>query len=627
MPNQGDYIMLKEKPPSLLADLMRNIATIGTQTFILPALVALTMLLPVLLSIPVTAAPAATRLVDKSDPACSDSSGAPYCTIQAAVDSAVDGDEIQISADLYQENVQIPAGLIVSLSGAGGSTTAVDGNNIDSVFTINSGAVVTLTDMLITNGATSSFGGGIQAWEAVVVIERSLISQNGADFGGGVGNYQGEITLRDSEVTFNYTPLQGGGIDNYGGSLLIENSLVTGNSANHLGGGIANFLGTLLIDNSLVTGNTARLLGGGIADLGSSGETTILNSIVSGNTAGTGGGIYTIGETLLLVESELDHNQADYYGGGAYLAGPTAEFRDVTLRHNEALIGAGVVIEGGDLHIVGNEVGHNKASQSGAGIYAFAYAQVTVEHSLIYENEGGKGAGLSNDTNSAFILRNSTVRDNLAVLDDGGGIYNKGAFTAYDSTLSGNSGVAGGAVFNTGPGVFTAYNLTIALNDAFNGGGLHLTEGAEAHFYNTILAANIGWIAPDCYALGSTGVYSYGHNVVGDNGSCTVFVDGGNGDQAGSEATPLNPGLLSLADNGGYSLPSGGAPETHALAENSPALDAANPAHCRPTDQRGQSRNNQDGNGDGGADGDPCNAGAYEAIVTYFLYLPVVIAP
>ena len=48
-----------------------------------------------------------TLKVDNGDPNCSDVTGNPYCTIQAAVDDASSGDTIKVDDGTYNENVTI----------------------------------------------------------------------------------------------------------------------------------------------------------------------------------------------------------------------------------------------------------------------------------------------------------------------------------------------------------------------------------------------------------------------------------------------------------------------------------------------------------------------------------------
>jgi hypothetical protein len=71
---------------------------------------------------------------------------------------------------------------------------------------------------------------------------------------------------------------------------------------------------------------------------------------------------------------------------------------------------------------------------------------------------------------------------------------------------------------------------------------------------------------------------SLGHNLIGATNGSSGFI--APGDLAGSSASPLDPKLAPLADNGGPTL-------TMALLPGSPAIDAGDTAAAPPTDQRG----------------------------------------
>jgi cysteine-rich repeat protein len=118
---------------------------------------------------------------------------------------------------------------------------------------------------------------------------------------------------------------------------------------------------------------------------------------------------------------------------------------------------------------------------------------------------------------------------------------------------------------------------------------------------NSILADNT--IAPTGFGPDCNGnVTSQGFNLLGDNTDCTFSgSDGVNGDDVGTGASPIVPGLSPLQDNGGPT-------ETHALEDTSPAIDSGDDASCEPTDQRGDTRPT-DGDQDGAAH---CDKGAFE---------------
>jgi hypothetical protein len=97
---------------------------------------------------------------------------------------------------------------------------------------------------------------------------------------------------------------------------------------------------------------------------------------------------------------------------------------------------------------------------------------------------------------------------------------------------------------------------------------------------------------------------SFGYNLLGQDEGCAGLVNGVNGDKVGTAASPINPLLGPLTGNGG-------ATQTHALFQGSPAIDAGSPqvpggggfGACAATDQRNVGR----------PIGAQCDMGAYEA--------------
>ena len=90
-------------------------------------------------------------------------------------------------------------------------------------------------------------------------------------------------------------------------------------------------------------------------------------------------------------------------------------------------------------------------------------------------------------------------------------------------------------------------------------------------------------------------VASSSYNLVGDGTGSVGLTNGVNNNQVGSGASPINPQLGPLADNGGPTF-------THALLPASPAINTANNATCAATDQRGIAR----------PFGGVCDIGAFE---------------
>ena len=155
-----------------------------------------------------------------------------------------------------------------------------------------------------------------------------------------------------------------------------------------------------------------------------------------------------------------------------------------------------------------------------------------------------------------------------------------------NSTVSGNSALDGAAIENEG--VLFVTNCTIT-NNSNQGLGSFLASLNTVEVRNTIIAGNGG---KDI----SGNFISRGNNFIGAQCvigifNCSGFTNGVNGDQVGTQEAPLDPKLGPLANNGGPT-------QTHALLQNSTALDAGNNCvldnSCSPavgqsltTDQRG----------------------------------------
>jgi hypothetical protein len=240
-----------------------------------------------------------------------------YATIQSAVNAAGDGETIRIGPGTFAGGVTIDRS--VNLIGVAPGTTRISGGG--PVLTVGSNTAtptVTLADLTITGGDTSSdpqaprcgpdlttcgpgytavtaLGGGIEAFAGTnVTIRDSLITGNRAvphgsvpsvvamcpggvpcpaSFGDGAGiDDWGAMTLIGTTVSDNHAAANqsdGGGIVvESGASLSMARSIVTGNSATALpptgrfaaGGGIyVDGGGAVTVEGSAIDANSSRL--------------------------------------------------------------------------------------------------------------------------------------------------------------------------------------------------------------------------------------------------------------------------------------------------------------------------------------------------------------------------------
>jgi hypothetical protein len=249
-------------------------------------------------------------------------------SLRDALAAAIDGDMIDatgISGTILLTSGELQITHAVTISGPGAGSLAIDGNGTFRVFdNLTSG--VSISGFTITNGSVpGSNGGGVfheGGNSATLRLSDCAVSGNSADFGGGIFNSNGTLTVNNYTISGNGAGLSGGGIDNSASdgaaSLIITNSTISDNSAtaNDGGGILSGAAGTTLsvasltVSNSTLSGNSATGNGGAIANTAdappNNARTSITNSTISDNSAtGNGGGIYNavaefrIGDTIL----------------------------------------------------------------------------------------------------------------------------------------------------------------------------------------------------------------------------------------------------------------------------------------------------------------------------------------
>jgi len=286
-------------------------------------------------------------------------------------------------------------------------------------------------------------------------------------------------------------------------------------------------------------------------------------TIRNGSRRGGGGGIRNAGLLTLdhcaIEDNFVSTDGTNGDGGGIYTSGSLDVF-DSVIRSNEAQ-GAG----------------------SGGGISAAG--SVNIRRSTIADNRAGDGGGIHVAPSSAFVyLSNSTVSGNAAA-NNGGGINSVGAgsniVALYSSSVIGNDASHDDDQFGQGGGIcairtdssrFLVTNTLIGNNTINQRNAFNDCAGTiEAYGFNLFSLA----VIPNC--------------IIGGNGSDAwggIFL----------------PSIGPLQDNGGPT-------PTHALLENSEAINATTSQGCvdengnpLDTDQRGAPR----------ISGFRCDVGAFE---------------
>lgn len=442
-----------------------------------------------------------------------------------------------------------------------GQNIVISGSNAVRVFFVTNSATLTLLNIGIADGKSTN-GAGIFNAGGTVNLSNCVVTANLAL---GTASRDGKETTR------------GGG---------------TGGSASSgsigMGGGIFN-LGVVNAERTSFFGNAASGSNGGAG--GDGGEGSLFGG-AGGNggsgAKGFGGGIYNKG-TLVLTKCSF---QANIVAGGDGGAGGN----------------------GGSGGFPGRPgAGGRGASGSGGGIYNLG--TVTIDDSTFSTN-----SALAGDSAQTSPRRNGKVGG----VASGGAIFNLGTFTLRNCTLTENFARGGkggdvlGRYFNPGQGgsasggaihnskTIMLVNCTLATNNVIGGGGGDGTNSGgdatgstgsagggsiyrlkgQVFLHNTIVAKGVSGAA--CRGT----VVDLGYNICSDN-SCKFSA-------ANHSRNSLDPRLMRLANNGGFTL-------TMALSTNSPAIDKGDPAICGGIDQRGTSR----------PQGAACDIGAFEYSRTF----------
>jgi CSLREA domain-containing protein len=157
----------------------------------------------------------------------------------------------------------------VTITHGGVRPAVIDGRGLDRVIHVVGGGNLTASGITITNGRTTSSGGGIRN-EGALNLSNATVAGNEttASFGGGIAN-SGTATMSLTNVTLsgNRAEGDGGGIDQgIGGLLDLNHVTIAGNTTDISGdtgggGGIYNAGGTINLRSTIIARNHDRTSG------------------------------------------------------------------------------------------------------------------------------------------------------------------------------------------------------------------------------------------------------------------------------------------------------------------------------------------------------------------------------
>jgi hypothetical protein len=253
-------------------------------------------------------------------------------TIQAAIDSAADGDNVILNDGTFRgagnRNIDFKGKAIIVTSANNSSSTIIDCETQDRAFRFVSGEEndSVLRNVTIRNGFNIGDGGAILVGDSSPTITGCHIVDCQARSGGGIYVWVGQVkaapVIQLNSITGCRATNDGGGINVGESNPIIEQNVISQCSATN-GGGIFvwGFPAGPEITTNLIHGNTATANGGGLCAMGVSGGGLMgfRGNLVYDNHAANGGGLYFEQSVTTFIYNTVAENTASTRGSGLYV--------------------------------------------------------------------------------------------------------------------------------------------------------------------------------------------------------------------------------------------------------------------------------------------------------------------
>lgn len=387
---------------------------------------------------------------------CETGAGNGVCTLRAALMEANQSTDtvIHVPAGIYTLALTGTGSLVatkpMSILGAGAATTVIQGGaGWNARLLLVSGWGVHAQGLTFRLGHVpdgAGAGGAIHVnTGAALRLESSQVTQNRAEYGGGIAAY-GVLTLTGSSVISNTAVRGGGGIDSYvNGVIVMHNSIVAANTLSislaSTGGGIAT-RGIVIAQNSAIRGNVSGSAGG--LYLGTDGWASFLDSVIADNATGDGGGagIMLTNARMVMTRTSVTRNAVMYGndGGGIEVSSSHAFIVDSAFVGNTAAGGAGIANSGWTT-LTNVTLSGNVATAYGGGIrnraMLFLHNVSIISNTSGISLTGGTGGGIYAQSGSVS-LRNTMLAGNANVLMPGLSPDCNGTLNSAGYSLIGN---------------------------------------------------------------------------------------------------------------------------------------------------------------------------------------------
>ncbi len=400
-----------------------------------------------------------------------------FKTIKEGIYAASDGDFVIVSQQKYFETVHFRGKNITLQSKDPGNLgvvkdTIIDGDQAGSVVTFSGteNGTCVLSGFTIRNGK-ATYGGGIcggtEGNATLARIEYNIITDNSADFGGGMTCCDG--TIQYNVIEKNIASEDGGGLYECNGGKV--GNTISDNVSNRDGGGLYSCGGT--IRSNTISGNSADRNGGGLCDC----DVLIIDNTIVGNSSGErGGGLYGCDGTIR--DNEVSGNSVvESIGTGGGLADCDGDIISNDILGNSAVLGGGG-LHGCDGSIQSNSISGNWCTErdsAGGGLYE---CEATINHNTISDNSADFGGGLYS---CHGLIYSNTISLNSAA-EDGGGASDCNGMILRNYIIENTAASGGGISHSSG----TIERNVILGNSATTFGG-----GLRALYSYSIVRSNL----------------------------------------------------------------------------------------------------------------------------------------
>lgn len=314
-----------------------------------------------------------------------------------------DNTEVESGGGIYVDGIglSVEGSHFTGNAAIGESTTGRGGG----IYSINGPLTITASEF---TSNTALIGGGVYSGtDSNLSVSDSTFNQNQARTGGGIYNNRSAMTIHGSSFTGNQALIdpENPSVSSEGGALFhssqlatpqgendafISNSVFTDNYSGTRAAGIKLSYSFMTVTQSVFTGNSVQQSGGGIHN--TLGYLTVQQSTFSGNTSDTNGAAINSTGTLIISESTIADNSAEYFGAGVYVS--TA---GTTTISNSTLSG-------------------NQSQSGGGAIYSNSSQPLTLINSTVTGNSSYNGGGVRT-TNSISYFVNTIIAGNTATFD------------------------------------------------------------------------------------------------------------------------------------------------------------------------------------------------------------------